>query len=225
MKLPASLSRFSHVLGAVACGVLMTTAQAWGFDDRQGRMDWEGSLNLTEEQEKQIDDIEDRYRKSFRELRASEKESRGDVDERQALYLQMREEMRNVLTEEQQALAEEQISERKKDRHERELHRLAKALKLTDEQKATIATRLSKHEPSDWPVDKEQRDADREYFDECIADVLTEEQQAKWNKLREKNRDKWRNHKEERYEEGRGGRDEKSERRRKDKDNEEEGDQ
>ena len=96
MKLPASLSRFSHVLGAVACGVLMTTAQAWGFDDRQGRMDWEGSLNLTEEQEKQIDDIEDRYRKSFRELRASEKESRGDVDERQALYLQMREEMRKV---------------------------------------------------------------------------------------------------------------------------------
>lgn len=207
MKLPYPLTRFTHALSVVACGVLLTTAQAWGFEERHGKMDWEESLNLTEEQEKKIDEIEDRYRSSFRELKASEKGPQGADEKRQALYLQMREEMRGVLTEEQQALAEEQIQKRRDDRRDRHLDRLAQDLELSDEQKATLKAELSKHEPADWPVDKEQRDADRLNFEKTLDSVLTDEQRATWADLREKNRDKWRHHGDERLDHERHGKD------------------
>ena len=207
MKLPYPLTRFTHALSVVACGVLLTTAQAWGFDERHGKMDWEESLNLTEEQEKKIDEIEDRYRNSFRELKSSEKGPKGADDKRQALYLQMREEMRGVLTEEQQALAEEQVKKRLDDRRDRHLDRLAQDLELTDAQKTALKTELGKREPADWPVDKEQRDADRQYFEQTLDGVLTDEQRTKWAELREKNKDKWCHHGDDRLEHDRPGKD------------------
>ena len=67
MRLPGVISHFQRSLSLVACGVLMTTAQAWGLDERQQKTNWEDSLQLPEEQQKQIDAIEDRYRDSFKE--------------------------------------------------------------------------------------------------------------------------------------------------------------
>lgn len=195
MKLPFPFSRLSHTLSAVAVGVLMTTAQAWGFEERHGKMDWEGTLNLTEEQEEQIDEIEDRYRKSFRELKASEMEKSESKDKRQALYLQMREEMRNVLTADQQKVAAEQVNKRHEERRSRHLDRLSEDLGLSDEQRKELEERLSQRSAAPWPVDKEQRDADRKHFDKSLNAILTDEQKAQWQEMREKHREKWQKHK------------------------------
>lgn len=194
MKLPSVISKFQRSLSLVACGVLVTTAQAWGFDERQKPTDWEASLQLTEEQQKQIDAIEDRYRDSFKELKPSEAAGKERREKRQELYVQMREEIRSVLSEDQQVLAEEQV--RKREKHSREDHidRLSRDLDLTEAQRTLLDEKLSLCKKEDWPVDKAQRDDDRHYFNETVNSVLTDEQKTKWAKLREKHRDKWNHH-------------------------------
>ncbi|MEC8443266.1 MAG: Spy/CpxP family protein refolding chaperone [Pseudomonadota bacterium] len=192
MKLPASIARFQRSLGAVAVGVLLTTAQAWAVDDRK-KIDWESSLNLTEEQQTQIDAIEDKYRDRFRELKASEAapERRG---ERRDLHLKMRDEIRAVLTDEQQALAEEQVRRREKDGREDHLDRLTRDLSLTDDQRAQLEEKMSQCKKEEWPVSKAERERDRKEFNRTLMSVLTDEQKATWKSLRKKQEDKWRHH-------------------------------
>jgi len=194
MKLPAALSRFQRSLSVVACGLLVTTAQAWGFEERQHKMDWESSLNLSEEQQEKIDAIEDKYRSQFRELKPSEAAEKGRSDKRQDLYLQMREEIHAVLTTEQQAVAEEQVRRREKAGREEHLDRLARDLDLSAEQREQLEEKLSTCKKEAWPVSVEERDSDRKEFNEALVSVLTDEQKEKWQALRERHRAKWSNH-------------------------------
>lgn len=194
MRLPGVISHFQRSLSLVACGVLMTTAQAWGVEERHQKINWEDSLQLTEEQQKKIDDIEDRYRDSFKELKPSEAARAERRDKRQELYVQMREEIRSVLSDEQQALAEEQVRKREKNSREDHIDKLSRELSLTSEQRALLDEKLSQCKKEDWPVDKAQRDADRNHFETTVKSVLTEEQKEQWKILREKRRDKWSHH-------------------------------
>ncbi|MEQ3763843.1 MAG: Spy/CpxP family protein refolding chaperone [Alcanivorax sp.] len=194
MRLPGVISHFQRSLSLVACGVLMTTAQAWGFDERQQKTNWEDSLQLTEEQQKQIDAIEDRYRDSFKELKPSEAAMKDRREKRETLYVQMREEIRGVLSDEQQALAEEQVRRRESNSREDHLDKLARELSLSEDQRAQLDEKLSQCKKEEWPVDKAQRDADRGYFEKTVTSVLTDEQKEQWKALREKRRDKWSQH-------------------------------
>lgn len=194
MRLPGVISHFQRSLSLVACGVLMTTAQAWGVDERHQKMNWEDSLQLTEEQQKKIDAIEDRYRDSFKELKPSEAARAERSNKRQELYVQMREEIRSVLSDEQQALAEEQVRKREKNSREDHIDKLSRELSLSSEQRALLDEKLSQCKKEDWPVDKAQRDADRNHFETTVKSVLTEEQKEQWKILREKRRDKWSHH-------------------------------
>lgn len=204
MRLPSVISHFQRSLSLVACGVLMTTAQAWGFDEGHQKTNWEESLQLTEEQQNQIDAIEDRYRDSFKELRPSEAARRERGEKRQELYVKMREEIRGVLTDEQQALAEEQVRKREGNSRDDHLDKLSRDLSLSEDQRAQLDEKLSQCKKEEWPVDKAQRDADRGYFEKTVGSVLTDEQKEQWQELREKHRDKWSQHGMDKLPEGEG---------------------
>jgi len=205
MKMPLSIARFQRSLSLVACGVLMTTAQAWGFDERAKKMDWESSLNLSEEQQQKIDAIEDRYRDRFREVRPSEAADEGRRTARQDLYIQMREEIRSVLTDEQQAIAEEQVRKRESEGREQHLDRLARKLDLSAEQRAALEEKLSTCKEEEWPVSMRTREQDRKDFEVAVKSVLTDEQKERWREMRRKEREKWRHHDMERLKsEGKG---------------------
>ena len=207
MKVPTPIARFQRSLSLVACGVLITTAQAWGFDDRQKKIDWESSLNLSDEQQEQIDAIEDKYRDRFREMKPSEAAGKERREQRQDLYVQMREEIRSVLTDEQQAIAEEQVRKRENEGREEHIERLSRKLDLTAEQKAELDEKLSSCSEEEWPVSMKMREKDRRDFEKTVKSVLTEEQKKKWRKMQREERDKWRHHDMDRLKEKRGEKD------------------
>ncbi|HCG80428.1 MULTISPECIES: hypothetical protein [Thalassolituus] len=207
MKMPTPIARFQRSLSLVACGVLMTTAQAWGFDDRQKKVDWESSLNLSDEQQEQIDAIEDKYRDRFREMKPSEAAGKERREQRQDLYVQMREEIRSVLTDEQQAIAEEQVRKREKEGREEHLERLSRKLDLTSEQKSELEEKLSSCSEEEWPVSMKMREKDRRDFEKAVKSVLTDEQKKKWRKMQREERDKWRHHDMDRLKDKRGEKD------------------
>ena len=146
---------------------------------------------------KLIDEIEQRYRSLLREKR-SEKLSR---EEMRQLFVEshekMREEIRAVLTPEQQEIAEQQVKKQKEKRMARHLKRLAKDLDLTKEQRSQLKVAL-KESKERWPMDKQQRDAERQQFQKTLESILTEEQLAKWEEIRQQSKEKWRNHGEDR---------------------------
>ena len=206
MKIPTTLARFQRSLSLVACGVLVTTAQAWGVDDRQKKVDWESSLNLSDEQQEQIDAIEDKYKDKFREVKPSEAAGKDRRETRQELYVQMREEIRAVLTVDQQALAEEQVRQREKEGRQERLDRLSRKLDLSEEQRTTLEEKLASCEEEEWPVSMKKRDEDRQHFEKAVKSVLTDDQKKEWRKLQRKERDRWRHHDMDKYDEkGRKG--------------------
>ena len=109
----------------------LSSLNSFAGDHKGFKEDMEQMLNLTEEQKGQIDEIEQRYRSLLREKR-SEKLSR---EEMRQLFVEshekMREEIRAVLTPEQQEIAEQQVKKQKEKRMARHLKRLAKDLDLT----------------------------------------------------------------------------------------------
>ena len=175
----------------------LSSLNSFAGDHKGFKEDMEQMLNLTEEQKGQIDEIEQRYRSLLREKR-SEKLSR---EEMRQLFVEshekMREEIRAVLTPEQQEIAEQQVKKQKEKRMARHLKRLAKDLDLTKEQRSQLKVAL-KESKERWPMDKQQRDAERQQFQKTLESILTEEQLAKWEEIRQQSKEKWRNHGEDR---------------------------
>lgn len=193
------MTRTTRTLSLFACSVLLTTTQAWGFEGKHREMDWQESLNLTDEQEERIDDIEDRYRNKFSELRTSE-EKRSEIrDERRQLQQAMHDEMNAVLTPEQKEQAQAQIKERHARMQASLLDRLSRDLNLSDTQRQQLAAKMASNPAPEWPGDKAQHDAQRALFNEQITAVLTDEQKVQWQVQKEKQEKKWRHHDEERF--------------------------
>jgi len=176
----------TRTLSLFACSVLLTTTQAWGFEGKHREMDWQESLNLTDEQEQRIDDIEDRYRDKFSELRASEKKCSETRDERRQLQQTMHDEMNAILTSEQKKQAQAQIQERHARMQARRLDRLSRDLELSDEQRQKLASQMASNPLPEWPGDKVQHDTRRAKFNEQLAAILTDEQKARWQAQKKK---------------------------------------
>ncbi|UTW48103.1 Spy/CpxP family protein refolding chaperone [Bacterioplanoides sp. SCSIO 12839] len=188
---------FLQPLASLAAGTLLS-AQALAFDGSQRAIDWEDELDLTEQQEDQIDAIEDKYHKQFRELRKSHKtdtinsRNHGKPQQAQHLMKQMREEIQQVLTKEQRAEARKLVSERRREAMEKRLRKMAKKLDMTDEQKSQLKQTLNEQSQQyHWPMDHAQRQQARAHFDEAMQDILTGEQQQEWQAMKSGFKKRW----------------------------------
>ncbi|MDF1764269.1 MAG: hypothetical protein P1U57_12745 [Oleibacter sp.] len=196
MKNLFSLFTASRSLNAIALSVLLTTTQAWAGDQNTRRVAWDDSLNLSEQQEEQIEEIENRYRNNFRDLMSSD-DRNGLMKKKHELHQQMRDEIHSVLNEEQKAVALQQMQDRREQVQQKHVKKLQRMLDLSDEQSQALQAQLLERSPAAWPMDKEQMEGDRKHFKQVMQAVLNEDQLQRWQSMHEENKKKWRNHGEE----------------------------
>lgn len=187
-----NIKRMTSVLSTAACALVLTTAQAWAFDGKHREIDWEDELNLTDAQEEKIDAIEDSYHDKLRELRSEDikpSEMRSKADK---LMHDMRDEVHNVLSKDQQKKAQELMREQHAKMQRKMARQLGRDLKLSDKQKDQLQEKVAKlKDDYQWPLDKDQRDASMKAFDAAVASVLTDEQKAKWTDMKERQARNW----------------------------------
>lgn len=172
---------------AVICMSSFAATSVQADDDRYSKMNWEESLQLTEEQQQNIRRIENDFRRHIQEMDKASAEQRKDEFER------MREEIRSVLTEEQRELARKQMEDQQKKLQLRNLSLLARALDLEPAQKQDLKQTILAQQ-ANWPMDKEQWDNFREAYDKRLHEVLTDEQMNQLEQMRERQRQKWQHH-------------------------------
>lgn len=170
----------------------LISAQAVAYGSHQRGIDWEEELDLTEQQEEQIEAIEDRYQNQLRSLRKHHGQRHEQQPKSAILVKQMRKEIQQVLTKEQRALARQLITERRQKAMAKRIKKLARKLDMTDKQKqqleVALRTEKSKYQ---WPMDQEQRQQARERFDSAMVNILTKEQQQQWQAMKTKSKQRW----------------------------------
>ena len=177
--------------GNLCCGALIS-AQAMAFGGHQRGMDWEDELDLTEQQEEQIDAIEDRYHDQFHEMRKSKGNRQERHQQAAGLLKKMREEIQTVLTKEQRATARKLIAERRQQAMEKRMKKLARKLDMTDEQQSQLKdSMVAQKEQYQWPMDQQQRQQAREDFNNAMNNILTAEQQQQWQAMKAKYKKRW----------------------------------
>lgn len=172
---------------AVICISTLVAASAHADDERYRKMNWEDSLRLSDQQQKDIRRIEDAFRQQIQAM------DRANVKERKNEFDRMREEIRSVLTEEQREMARAQMEKQQRKLQLRNLGLLARALDLEPEQKKALKETILAQRAS-WPMDKEQWDDFREAYDQRLHEVLTAEQMQQLEAMRERQRAKWQHH-------------------------------
>lgn len=184
-------------LAALACGALIS-AQALAFGGGHRGFDWEEELNLTEQQEDQIDAIEDRYQDQFHAMRQGNGQRQERHQQAHSLIKQMREEIQQVLSKEQRAAARKLVAERRQHAMKKRLRKVARKLDMTDEQKTQLQQAVSAESNNyQWPMDQEQRQQARANFDLAMQNILTGEQQQEWQTMKAKFKKRWRHGKRE----------------------------
>ncbi|WP_420588414.1 hypothetical protein [Bacterioplanoides sp.] len=192
---------FIQPLATFAVGALISV-QAMAFGGHQRGIDWEEELDLTEQQEEQIEAIEDRYQDQFHEMRKDKGQRHERHQQAAALMKQMRQEIQQVLTKEQRAQARNLMTERRHKAMEKRLKKLARKLDMTDEQKSQLKQTLTAQKQQyQWPMDQEQRQQARATFDSAMAGILTSEQQQQWQAMKAKFKKRWHHDKHHRYDE------------------------
>ena len=172
---------------AVICISTLVTVSAHADDERYRKMNWEDSLRLSDQQQKDIRRIEEAFRQQIQAMdRASAKERKTEFD-------RMREEIRSVLTEEQREMARAQMEKQQRKLQLRNLGLLARALDLEPAQKKALKETILAQQ-ANWPMDKEQWDEFREAYDRRLHEVLTVDQMEQLEAMRERQRAKWQHH-------------------------------
>jgi len=178
-------------LATLAVGALIS-AQAMAFGGHQRGIDWEDELNLSEQQEEQIEAIEDRYHDQFHELRKSNSQRQERHQQKVSLMKKMREEIQQVLTKEQRATARNLVAERRQKAMEKRLKKLARKLDMTEEQKTQLEQTITAEKANyQWPMDHQQRQQARVKFDNAMSNILTSEQQQEWQAMKAKFKKRW----------------------------------
>lgn len=172
---------------AVVCMSSLLILSAQADDERYRKMNWEESLQLSEEQQQNIRRIEDEFRRQIQQMDEASPQQRKDEFER------MREEIRSVLTQEQRELARKQMEDQQRKLQLRNLSLLARALDLEPAQKQELKETILAQQAT-WPMDKEQWDNFREAYDKRLHEVLTQEQMTQLEDMRERQRQKWQHH-------------------------------
>lgn len=187
-----NIKRMTSVLSTAACALLLTTAQAWAFDGKHREIDWEDELSLTDAQEDQIDRIEDNYHDKLRDLRRADIKPSEMREQAGEMMRQMRDDIHQVLTPEQQQKAQELMRDQHTKMQRKLARKLGRELKLNDDQKQQLQDKVAALKTDyEWPLDKEQRDAAMKDFDDAVQSVLTDDQAKHWQEMKDRQMHKW----------------------------------
>lgn len=183
MGMATLLRQFAVLL---AGGLVTMTAGA--YDTRQYEIDWAEALQLSHEQQQQIDSIEQRYREQNRQLRP---DCAGSANRSRL----MRKDMHQVLTAEQRETARVLMHEQHQQLQLRHARELAHRLRLDDAQKEQFLQAVAAlKDDYQWPLDIAQHDAARRQFEGVLQSVLSAEQLDKWQQMRKQTAYNWPKH-------------------------------
>lgn len=171
---------------------ISSMAFAFGGGHHRGHFDWD-ELDLTDSQEEQIDTIKDNFHAQFRDLRKADGERSEKRDDFVALRKQMMTDIQGVLTPEQQQEARALMVAKVEKRMTKRLKKLSWKLDLTDEQEETLKTQMqgklaaakARIEGGEMPTMKDRKTMMQD-FDQQMQNILSQEQLAEWNELKEK---------------------------------------
>lgn len=181
----------------VLLSAVLLSAQTIAFEGKHREIDWTEELQLSAEQQRQIDAIEQRYREQRQGWRNGQHEQSGtDCErlqaERRQHYENMRADIQQVLTAEQKDRAATLMRDQHRQMQLRHARDVAYRLDLSHAQKEQLVEQVSVlKDDYEWPLDLAQHDAARVQLDAVIRAVLTDAQAAKWDRLREKQMRKW----------------------------------
>ena len=189
--LPASI--------CVALALSMTAAQA--ADNNSREIDWAAELQLSAEQQQQINAIEEGYRDKRKQL--MREECTQQAKQLRELQHNMRSEVRALLTAEQAHKSDEVVRKQHSHMQLRHAREVAKKLKLSEDQRERLlADVAAMHEDYRWPLDIDQREQARASFEAVLNQHLTAEQRKRWAALKTNAKHKW--HKSEEFGSGCG---------------------
>jgi len=212
MKILLLIGRKVKSLGLLAKAMIFTTLMSVTAMAMAGHHGYRmhhmlDDLDLTDQQEEQIEAIKDNYKEKYKELRRSN-DSKGDKESKRSEFKEskqaMMQEMLAVLNDDQKAVLVEQRKEKIDKMSKKMQKRLDKKLDLNDDQKSQVADLFAKQADAhknalsvDNLFDREKMKSDfdnhRKELNELFAKILDSEQKEDWAKM-EKRMDKFSKH-------------------------------
>jgi len=182
---------------------LSISSMAFAFGGQhKGHFDWD-RLDLTESQEQQIEQIRENFHDQFRTLRKAEGERADKKQEFVELRQQMMADIKAILTPEQQQEARGLMLSKVEKRMNKRLKKLSWKLDLNDEQQSSLKEHVAvkmaavknRIEDGEVPLMKDRGTFFNE-LDDKMQQILTPEQLAEWQELKQQRMQRMAKHEE-----------------------------
>lgn len=175
-----------HLFFSLAVSILLS-APAFAEYEKSREMDWAQELSLTETQQRQLHDIEEKYRLKFKNTEdCTDKSARHHP-----LHQQRQAEIQRILSAEQAQRAEQIMRQQHQRVQLQRVKELAHHFKLDSAQKeAFLAAVIELQADYQWPLDLAQQEQARARFDALTQQHLSA---AQWQQLQthRKESSKW----------------------------------
>ncbi|MGB1093021.1 MAG: hypothetical protein ACPGYX_12930 [Oceanobacter sp.] len=150
-------------------------------------IDWMKRLDLTHEQEDELDKIDAHYLEQFKNIQMSIRQEWGTVQDQEEAYegakalmnltMDTRAQKRAVLNEKQLEQADALVRRFHMSMTERYLKKITRMVELSDEQKNSVTKGIEEIAARfDWPLVHEQADFARASSESLLSDILTDDQ-------------------------------------------------
>lgn len=175
--------------------LLSTLLLAWpvlAFEGKHREIDWNEALQLSEQQQQQIEAIEQRYREQRRDRSEAGCDAVSRLREQHQRQQQLREDIQQVLTPAQVEVAQRMMREQHRRMQASNARELSHRLEMTAGQKQRFMADVEAlQDHYQWPLDIGQLEQARERFEQVLQQHLTAPQRERWQRLQDSGRHKW----------------------------------
>lgn len=170
--------------------VLAASVNAQALTIKNHSIDWISTLGLNKEQQQQISQLEQSFRKKHQTLH-DQKESCISKEHFEAVAHSLREQfftaMQQVLTIEQRQLANQITRQQHRKMQARHAYHLAQELSLsTEQEQALVEVVRMMNFQYQWPINILQRQQSQQELENSMQYLLTDEQKDLWKKKQSK---------------------------------------
>lgn len=188
-----------YIFFSLTSSLLVLNAQALAI--KHHGIDWIETLQLSKEQQQQINKLEQSFRLKHQALRQhqetciSQEKINAELEELRTLFFAQ---MQHILTPEQQQKANQITRNQQRKMQIRYAQSLAQELNMPNEQKrALIEVVQLMNFQYQWPIDIIQRQQSQAELENSMAQLLTDEQRALWGqKLADASSKNWHHYRE-----------------------------
>lgn len=171
---------------------LLLSNLSFANNERQLDINWVTALNLSEAQQQQIHQAEQKYRESMQKLNQGHCSPRELTEKNQALQHQLRQNLQIILSDEQKQLASQIIHDRHQTMQLQQVREITRVLKLSPEQSQELILAVNDlHIDYQWPLDLDQRDNAKALFEQQLQNYLSTEQWQQWQANLQKHQGRW----------------------------------